>query len=152
MIMNVFALLLIISSGGILTAITAAETAPGPVVPNHTITYHGHVNNSVESSLNIRYGQDTSGQARFTRPQPYTYPQDAVVNASVIGAAYPQSITSPPASAPGSTDIASISEDCLTLCVDQVENTTDSALLPVMVFLYGGGWTVGEIYSDVYNL
>ena len=124
------------------TGVTGNSSGPKVTDQAHSVTYHGSVNNSVESFLNIRFGKDTSGQAQFTPPKPYTYPE---------GAASPQSIVAPPGSAPGSSNITNISEDCLTLRVDRVPKPTADALLPVMVFLYGGGWTVEEIFASTYK-
>ena len=151
MLNKAFFALLAASSGGFLKAVEAAAKATIPTVTNQTITYQGFYNNSVESFLNIRFGKDTSGQARFTRPQPYIYPENAMVNASVIGAACPQSIKPPPASPPGSANVSGISEDCLTLGISRVQNTTTNELLPVMVWFYGGGWTVGDAYSPFFD-
>ena len=133
--------LLAATSGAIPTATSVTGRPGGPEVTDqaHGVIYQGTLNNGVESFLNIRFGKDTGGQARFTPPQLYTYPRNAVVNATANGAACPQS------------NVTNISEDCLTLRVDRVQNTTADTKLPVMVFLYGGGWSIGEIYDPNYN-
>lgn len=54
------------------------------------VSFIGESANSVESFLNIRFGQDTSGNNRFAPPKAYAYPYGSVVNASQAGAACPQ--------------------------------------------------------------
>ena len=133
--------LLAATSGAIRSATGVTGRPGGPEVTDqaHGVIYQGTVINRVESFLKIRFGKDTSGQARFTPPLLYTYPRSAVVNATANGAACLQS------------NVTNISEDCLTLRVDQVQNTTADTKLPVMVFLYDGGWTTGEIYDPTYD-
>lgn len=105
---------------------------------------------NVESFLNIRFGENTAGNNRFAAPKPFQYPSGTVVNGTAVGAACPQQ-----------TDFGSelfdtipasrISEDCLSLRVDRPAHTNSSAKLPVMVWIYGGGDSIGQIYDGAYD-
>ncbi|OJJ05157.1 hypothetical protein ASPVEDRAFT_55145 [Aspergillus versicolor CBS 583.65] len=44
-----------------------------------------------------------------------------------------------------------MSADCLTLRVDRPAGTPESAKFPVMVWIYGGGDTFGQIYDSAYD-
>lgn len=48
-------------------------------------------------------------------------------------------------------NVTHMSEDCLTLRVDRPAGTSASAKLPVMVWIYGGGDTFGQIYDSAYD-
>ncbi|KAL4786416.1 Alpha/Beta hydrolase protein [Aspergillus varians] len=51
------------------------------------VRYEGTTANTVESFLNIRFGEDTSGANRFAPPRPFTPPPGTIVNATNAGAA-----------------------------------------------------------------
>ncbi|KIW13800.1 hypothetical protein PV08_08992 [Exophiala spinifera] len=114
------------------------------------ITFRGALADGVESFLNIRFGEDTSSKNRFAAPKPYVYPDNLVVDASQPGAACPQQKVPFP-TFPIFDNVTRISEDCLTLRVDRPANLSSFAKLPVMVFIYGGGDTVGQIYDSAYD-
>ena len=115
--------------------------------PETGVAFQGNLSSGVESYLNIRFAQDTSGSNRFALPKPFHYPQQTVVNASKPGAACPQAVTT----GDFATKIDEMSEDCLTLRIDRLQNTTADSNLPVMIYFYGGGYTSGQIYDPVYD-
>jgi carboxylesterase type B len=132
----------------LMQAIGAAATAP--TVRAGSVSYIGTISGGVESFLNISFGHDTSGQNRFKRPVPYSYPDGAIVNASTPGAACPQTIGNPLPTFEGIYgNTTSISEDCLTVRVSRPLGTCQQARLPVMAYLFGGGYAFGTIYDDV---
>ncbi|KAG2501518.1 hypothetical protein HYH03_000025 [Edaphochlamys debaryana] len=90
--------------------------------------------------LGIPYAQPPVGALRFKTPRPYTsaYPAPGL-NASAYGAACVQRDSS-----------AAGSEDCLTLNV-WAPATRPSTLLPVRVFIHGGGYQVGTGSDPVVN-
>ncbi len=130
-------------------------TEPSPAHPivtdaSNNVSYHGKNSSNIESFLNIRFAEDTSGLNRFVTPKPYSYPHDFAVNASVPGAVCPQ--------APDSCNLSNylaesvvISEDCLTLHVDRLADVTATSQLPVMVFIFGGCFTGGTVYGNTYS-
>lgn len=118
---------------------SSADALPHAAPPNSLVVTdrssevtYSNLSHGIESFLDIRIGKDTNGRNRFAPPKPFSYPKITAVNAPVHGTACPQ------AKAPirglylfnVSTDI---SENCLTLRVDRVQNTTAHARLPVMV-------------------
>lgn len=118
------------------------------IAKNDQIHIQGTSSDNVESFLNIRFGQNTAGNNRFAAPKPFEYPSGSLVNATAPGAACPQQ------SDPGFQlfdNVTNISEDCLTLRVDRPASTNSSAKLPVMVWIYGGGDSIGQIYDSAYN-
>ena len=60
-----------------------------PTISVGNVTFNGRATDNVESFLNIRFGQDTSGEKRFASPYPFTYSTGAVVDASQPGAGCP---------------------------------------------------------------
>lgn len=114
------------------------------------VSFKGTTANNVESFLNIRFGEDTSGANRFTPPKEFNYPPGTLVNATTPGAACPQPKQAV-STMPLFDNVTHMSEDCLTLRVDRPAGTPASAKLPVMVWIYGGGDTFGQIYDSAYD-
>ncbi|KAF3389019.1 Secreted lipase [Penicillium rolfsii] len=114
------------------------------------IRFVGTSTDNIESFLNIRFGQSTGGDNRFAAPKPYLYPRGSVVNATLPGAACPQQKV-PIQGLQVFDNVTHISEDCLTLRVDRPANTSSTAKLPVMAFIYGGGDSIGQIYDSAYE-
>jgi carboxylesterase type B len=124
---------------------------PNPAVNvGSKVRYLGTSADNIESFLNIRFGQSTGGNNRFAAPKPYTYPHGSVVNATRPGAACPQQKV-PIQGLAVFDNVTHISEDCLTLRVDRPANTSSTAKLPVMAFIYGGGDSIGQIYDSAYE-
>ena len=121
--------------------------SPTVTHPGTGVAFQGNLSSGIESFLNIRYAEDTSGNNRFALPKPFHYPQNTVVNASKAGAACPQ----PSGTGISASKIDEMSEDCLTLRIDRLQNTAADSKLPVMIYLYGGGFTEGQIYDPAYN-
>ncbi|KAJ6043154.1 uncharacterized protein N7446_001350 [Penicillium canescens] len=121
--------------------------------PDSNITYYGiRTNTHVEEFLNIPYAHDTSGIHRFSPPRAYTPTTNSIINATFPGTACPQPRI--PLPADPYTILENVSEDCLTLRIARPAGTgatTNLNKLPVMVFVYGGGSTVGTIYDASYN-
>lgn len=126
---------------------TAASSAPIVSNPATGVSFKGSLSSGIESFLNIRFGENTSGANRFALPKHFSYPHHTVVDASAAGAACPQSNTS--GIIP--SVVTSVSEDCLTLRVDRLANTTEGDNLPVMIWVFGGGFTTGQIYNPDFN-
>ncbi|CAE6499568.1 unnamed protein product [Rhizoctonia solani] len=84
--------------------------------------------------LGIPFAQPPVGPLRFKPPAPWTPDNISVLNATLDGASCEQNV-------PFTNN--RISEDCLTLNVWKPANVTDK--LPVMVWIYGGGFYEGEI-------
>ena len=120
---------------------------PKVINPATGVTFHGNLSSGIESFFNIRFGEDTSGGNRFALPKPFHYHDKAVVDASNVGAACPQVKTA----GIFPSHVKDESEDCLTLRIDRIQNTKANAKLPVMVYLYGGGFTSGFIYDPMYD-
>ncbi|KAJ7747192.1 putative lipase, partial [Mycena olivaceomarginata] len=101
----------------------------------------GLVRNGIEVFLGIQFGQDTSGANRFKPPKPWSPKAGSVVEATAYGAACPQ-----PEGASGPlsvTPVSKISEDCLNLNIARPSGVDAGAKLPVIVFIYGGGFFTG---------
>ncbi|KXL45857.1 hypothetical protein M433DRAFT_154135 [Acidomyces richmondensis BFW] len=125
----------------------------GPIVtlpgPDH-VSIRGTSANGTDSFLNIRFGASTAGSNRFAPPKPYTYPAGITVDATRPGAACPQQKVPVP-DFPIFANVSHISEDCLSLRIDRPSHTRPDARLPVLVFIYGGGDSIGQIYDPVYD-
>ena len=150
--MEVVTLLAFFSAISLVSCHPLNHETQGPSVtdPATKVTFQGARFNDVESFLNIRFGHDTSGANRFAHPVPFTYSQGSVVDASIYGAACPQQRV-PVQGFNIFQDVTNFSEDCLTLRIDRPANTTATDKLPVMVWIYGGGDAIGQIYDQAYN-
>ncbi|KAJ5792334.1 Carboxylesterase [Penicillium pulvis] len=136
--------------GLLVLSVLAACGDANPKVRSGQVIFEGTSANSVDSFKNIRFGQDTSGNNRFAPPKLYSYPAGTVVNATQSGAACPQQ-EDPIPTFPIFDNVTNVSEDCLTLRIDRPANATSADRLPVMVWIYGGGDTVGQIYDTAYE-
>ncbi|XP_053969283.1 esterase B1-like [Anastrepha ludens] len=88
----------------------------------------------------IPYGKPPIGELRFRAPQPPT-PWAGVRNCTSLG--------NPPLQRHFIVGITQGSEDCLNLNVYTRELKSDKPL-PVMVWIYGGAFQIGEATRDVY--
>lgn len=134
-----------------ITLLSLAVTA-APTVTDGNVSYIGKDEAGVESFLGIRYGLDTGGTNRFKKPIPFLYPAGTLVSAAAPGAACPQQTGNPTPSLIGIFgNVSEISEDCLTIRVDRPFKTDANASLPVMAYLYGGGYAIGQVYDTAYD-
>ncbi|XP_046608333.1 esterase E4-like isoform X4 [Neodiprion virginianus] len=123
-------------------------TQPEVTIPQGTLrgkimtTTHGR---KVSAFLGIPYAQPPVGNKRFANPVPAGGWQ-GIRNATADGNFCPQI---------SSTDYITFlgDEDCLNLNVftPQISDGKDSALLPVMVYVFGGRFTTGSANSSEYS-
>ncbi|KAH8882006.1 putative lipase [Thozetella sp. PMI_491] len=124
-----------------LKSATAATSVPTVYDKYQNVTYQGLERNEIEVFLNIPYGQDTGGANRFKSPQPFVPARGATIVAQSYGHACPQV----PGNGLFGTVLADdISEDCLNLNIARPNGTCSSSLLPVMVYIHGGGLNTGQ--------
>lgn len=140
----------LLSSTALCSPLAERVSAPSVTDPDTHITYKGKSSNNVESFLNIRFGEDTGGANRFLHPKSFSYPNGTVVDASTPGAACPQQKVPIPGF-PVFQNVTTVSEDCLTLRVDRPAGTGSGDKLPVFVWIYGGGDSIGQIYDEAYD-
>ncbi|KAH7928068.1 alpha beta-hydrolase [Leucogyrophana mollusca] len=115
------------------------QGAPAPSLDVVTTSgnFRGVANaNGTDSWLGIPYAQPPTNALRFKAPVPVTAVSQQVQDASQFGDACPQ----PPSSSLG----ANMSENCLNLNIWRPSGTTADAQLPVMVWVYGGGFNTGS--------
>jgi para-nitrobenzyl esterase len=125
------------------------EEAPGAddatVVPHQTglevQTTHGTLQGHEEDGTlrvfkGIPYAQSTAGENRLRAPQPLL-PWEGVLDADEYGDACPAKFA-----------LGTMSEDCLNL---NVWSHQDAEKRPVMVWIFGGGFMVGETGLSLYE-
>lgn len=113
------------------------ETVEGPV--------RGTVRNGVRTWRGIPYAAPPVGDLRLRLPQPVC-PWKKVLDAGAYGPVPPQPRGNGLVGAGRRTPM---SEDCLTLNV--TAPLAPAAPRPVLVYLYGGGFTVGAASDDAYD-
>ncbi|KAL7628048.1 hypothetical protein AAE478_002244 [Parahypoxylon ruwenzoriense] len=143
--LTLFGTLLLYGSSAVGVA-RAREDDPVVVDAENNIAYRGLHRNGIEVFLGIPYGEDTSGVHRFKPPRPFVPASGSTIDARSYGPACPQPLGEgiPPLTLSNITDI---SEDCLNLNVARpggLSTEKSRPLLPVMVFIYGGGFWAGS--------
>ena len=124
------------------------SVAEGARVHNakHQVTYRGTTHDSVEHFQNVRYGHETSGNRRFSPPEPYIPPPGVEIDATSPGPACPQTKD---AMLPFFSETGEMSEDCLNLRIARPvpATMTSNSKLPVVVWIHGGGVVKGSAYD-----
>jgi carboxylesterase type B len=130
------------------TSSSLAASPPGPLVTNAHgtgVTYNGLYANEIEGFVGIRFGQDTGGQSRFKPPVPYIPQPGSTIDATITGPACPQRIDHrKPNPFNTYSYTTETSEDCLLLNVWRPNGTSAGDKLPVLVYIYGGGFNTGN--------
>lgn len=106
------------------------------------ITYRGLNRNGIEVYLGIPYGESTAGANRFKPPKAKVVKKGTTIDAGAYGNACPQQ-----GNYDGTvvlTELGPVSEDCLNLDIARPKGTASNANLPVMVWIYGGGYFDGQ--------
>ncbi|KAI1410866.1 carboxylesterase family protein [Hypoxylon sp. FL1857] len=131
--------------GALLLCGSAIATPSHPLVVDakKNVKYQGLSRNGVEVFLNIPYGQDTGGANRFKPPRAAVPKPGSTIVAQSYGPACPQALGEgfPPLTL---SNVTKISEVCLNLNVARPENLSADARLPVLVYIYGGGFWSGQ--------
>jgi acetylcholinesterase len=145
------------------TAIVLAAPSPTtyatpPIVTLDKGTFIGTSNNGVNTFLGIPFAQPPVGNLRLRLPQPLSPYTAGIYNATAFGLSCPQQAVAPaiPSGLPEETLEALAleagtpppnGEDCLTINVFVPANARCGAMLPVVVWIYGGGFEGGATAS-----
>ena len=121
-------------------AVVPAARGDAPIVETRDGSLRGIVASGMREYLGIPYAEAPVGPLRWNAPRPHAG-WSGTRDATAFGPHCPQP--------PGPFGVASTTEDCLYLNVFAPAGTRANAHLPVMVWIHGGGFTVGE--SDGYN-
>jgi len=120
----------------------APQTAPAAVRVD-TGELQGVVDDGVVSYKGVPFAAPPVGELRWRPPQPAA-PWKGVRQASEFGAACMQGRFGPPPPPGAPAAAGGPSEDCLYLNVWRPASAAPAAKLPVMVWIYGGGFTGGS--------
>ncbi|KIJ21000.1 hypothetical protein PAXINDRAFT_66810 [Paxillus involutus ATCC 200175] len=147
--------MLLASLAGASTTLLGECSSPTVTLDNATVTGVSVPSKSVNEFLGIPFAQPPTRNLRFQLPQALP-PYNASFSATAYGPACPQQAIAPPtvSGLPAETlgNMTSIlnhiignhfAEDCLTLNVVVPANATPDSELPVVVWIYGGGFEIG---------
>ncbi|KAK9311588.1 alpha/beta-hydrolase [Lipomyces starkeyi] len=139
-------------TGVLCNLLASSLAAPSVTLEPSNVMFEGVTADEyrVEQFMNIRFGHDTSGSNRFRHPKAFQYTENSIVDASMTGTACPQQYDPIPG-LPYIANVTNISKDCLTLRIARPEGISSDAKLAVMVWLYGGGDSIGQIYDTLYD-
>ncbi|KAF9448568.1 carotenoid ester lipase precursor [Macrolepiota fuliginosa MF-IS2] len=136
--------------------------AAGPSVVLDSGTFTGIASGTVSQFLGIPFAQPPIGNLRYRLPQPIQ-PYNGSHLATAFGPACPQQNTNlplPPGLPSQSINflvnagigvIFPDSEDCLNINVIRPATATSNSKLPVVVWIYGGGWERGTTSFPLYD-
>ncbi|KAF9789721.1 Alpha/Beta hydrolase protein [Thelephora terrestris] len=155
MLLKVLVLLGTLLQAGVYAAAISNKRDGGPVVGLSYATFQGASSGGVESFLGIPYAQPPVGNLRFRRPQPPLPSSDTKLVSDLVATTYgdaclQQSYTLPIVSGinytvlAGFSTKANASEDCLYANVVRPAGVTEQSKLPVVVWVYGGAFAVGD--------
>ncbi|CAE6447304.1 unnamed protein product [Rhizoctonia solani] len=123
----------------LLFSITSSITAvPVAVDGANGVSYLGVRDVTLNQDIfqGIPFAQPPVGSLRFKPPVAWAPSATlTTINATALG----------PSCHQGTSTAAPVSEDCLTLNIRKVSNSSTNALLPVMVWIYGGGFYNGDV-------
>ena len=128
-----------------LAAMVSGNAAQPPVVRVDGGEVQGAVDDGVVSFKSIPFAAPPVGDLRWRPPQPLA-PWTGVRQAVEFGADCMQGRFGP-APAPGAPAVRMPSEDCLYVNVWRPASAASGAKLPVMVWIYGGGFVGGSSSS-----
>jgi para-nitrobenzyl esterase len=155
------------STGGIALAysiggVVSAWAASDPIIETASGRIRGYLNDGVYTFRGVRYGASTAGKNRFMPPQKPN-PWAGVRDATSYGYSAPQTNPATRGIAAPETEIGQIlagsdefraappeSEDCLFLNV-WTPGLDAAGKRPVMVWLHGGGFSMGSSASLLYD-
>jgi para-nitrobenzyl esterase len=123
----------------------AAAPQTSPVVRLDSGQLQGVVEDGVATFKGVPFAAPPVSELRWRPPQPVA-PWTGVRQAAEFGADCMQGRFGPPP-APGAPAVGGPSEDCLYLNVWRPASAAAGAKLPVMVWIYGGGFTGGSSSS-----
>jgi carboxylesterase type B len=134
--------------------------APTVVIPSPAATIVGSSALSVDTFNGIPFAQPPVGSLRLKPPQPLTAPL-GIVSATGIPQAcpqfffsdatsgFPESILGVLLDTPLFQTVTNAGEDCLTINVMRPTGTTSSSKLPVLFWIFGGGFELGS--TEMYD-
>lgn len=130
-----------------------ADSAARPIASTSLGKVRGNFAQGVYSFRGIHYGATTAGAMRFQPPEP-PKPWKGVRDAPQVGPPAPQDRSQLPSSTigmplPDLIGPGKMSEDCLVL--NLWSPSLSGASRPVMVWLHGGGYTVGSSGAPMYD-
>jgi carboxylesterase type B len=129
------------------------STAPSVTIQNGTVI--GSSSNNVDSFKGIPYAQPPVGQLRLRAPQTITK-TFGTITATNTPTSCPQFLTQIDksnlpestllllANTPLAQNVSDDGEDCLTMNVQRPSGTTASSKLPVVFWIFGGGFELGS--------
>ena len=124
-------------------AVLSAAVALALQVQIKNGTVIGSSKGGVDAFLGIPFAKPPTGHLRLKPPQPI----DSLlgtINATTVPTACPQLLSVATASTPAAASTAPEGEDCLTLNVYRPADIPSGKKLPIMFWIYGGGFQVSS--------
>jgi carboxylesterase type B len=142
----------LLATSGVLAGIKDEVTGPTVRIQNGTIIGKYVETYNQDLFLGIPFAQPPVGTLRFNAPQSINRTWTAPLNATAYGAHCINYFLDMPFGPPDLATRYPQSEDCLTINVVRPAGTKSHERLPVLAFIYGGGFQEGGSGDDRYNV
>lgn len=146
-------LFLSLSVGALAVPLDTRQAAPSVTISNGTVV--GSSDGSIDSFKGIPFAESPAGASRLRAPSPVATPFGTIQATSVPAACpqfylqvdtsnLPSEVTGELLDTPFGQQIQNEDEDCLNLNVQRPTGTTADSKLPVVVWIFGGGFELGS--------
>lgn len=141
----------LLGASGVLAGSKRGVSGPTVTIQNGTIVGKHIESYNQDAFLGVPFAQPPVGNLRFNAPQPINQTWTTSLSATEYGAVCINYLMNLPLDPSDLATRYPQSEDCLTINVVRPAGTKPNARLPVLAWIYGGGFQEGGAADERYN-